>query len=93
MATNDRYYAIVTLSRVLSAYELDRYSLNIGKIRPSMARSYRKSTHQNTGYEQTMTTKETFGFPMYTKDAVQSKRHERSNMKLPNPGSTAPLNP
>lgn len=30
-----------------------------------ITRPYRKSTHQNTGYGQTMTTNETFRFPMY----------------------------
>lgn len=107
------HQAIVTLSTVLLAYELDRYSLDIWETRvlldasprfelsywiehlweDEIARPYRKSTHQNTGYGQTMTTNETFRFPMYTKEAVQSKRHERSNMKLANPGSTEPLNP
>ncbi|OJJ52171.1 hypothetical protein ASPSYDRAFT_37546 [Aspergillus sydowii CBS 593.65] len=107
------HQAIVTLSTVPLAYELDRYSLDIGETRvlldasprfelsywiehfwdDEIARPYRKSTHQNTGYGQTMTTNETFRFPMYTREAVQSKRHERSNMKLANPGSTEPLNP
>lgn len=106
------HQAIVTLSTVLLAYELDRYSLDIGETRvlldasprfelsywiehfweDEIARPYRKSTHQNTGYGQTMTN-ETFRFPMYTKEAVQSKRHERSNMKLANPGSTELPNP
>ncbi|KAL4860943.1 hypothetical protein BDV12DRAFT_191402 [Aspergillus spectabilis] len=87
------HQVIVTLSRVLLAYELDRYSFDIGKIRVLLDASSHFElscliehvwiTHQNTGYGQTMTTKETFGFPI----------HERSNMKLPNPGSPEPLNP